>query len=286
MIEKVPSPKALGAERFLRLSNWHSVQSLAAPLLYLVLFVAACYVNHWTTYLAAIVFGYLSFSRAFSVQHNLCHGSFRIPGSRKWLSDAMLVLYSMPWPYPGHAYLTAHKCHHKYRCGDPRDPEGVSGRRWWSALLFGPVWVGRVWLYGLVNAPSLRTGLLTGFEIVVLATLFVLSLYRLMTAEEYAWYDYGIMIYLGEAAFLLWVFPFFSGWVTHWACRPTLRGQAVNLPLWVWAILFGADRMHLMHHIFPTIHSDLLPAMAELPKVKEFLSGQDLEHAHEHGSDA
>lgn len=277
---KTPGLTALGAESLIQLSWWQVACGLARPLVWMCFFLACVYTatqfkNPFIVYLGyagAIVGCYFAYSTGFSTTHNLCHGSFRIPGRHKWLSDMLITFYGFFWLYSGHAYRTSHKFHHEHRCGDPRDPEGVSGKKWWSALLFGPVWVARVWWFGLFNAATVRAGVLTGIEICVLAALLAYTMYRVWTARTFGFVDMSMAFYAGEGLLLLWVFPFFSGWVTHWKCRPTFTGQAVNLRWWIWSLLFRTDSYHLLHHMYPTVHSDRLPELHQLPKVKALLA--------------
>jgi beta-carotene hydroxylase len=150
-----PTLDELGRE-LLHVPRWRLLLSLITPFVLASLYWVLAFSGWWVPAAAFVVV--LSFVTYGSISHDLVH---RALGLQRRLNDLLLTAIELLLLRSGRAYRLAHLNHHA-RYPDPHDdPEGRAAYdTLWVALLRGPLFFPRLWLWAVRHYPRHRARLL------------------------------------------------------------------------------------------------------------------------------
>jgi beta-carotene hydroxylase len=222
----------------------------ALPLLGVAVFVLVAWLGWW--WLAPLIV-FLIFVAVVTVTHDVVHGSLGLsPRQTEW----GLFVFGAVLLESGHAYRLSHLRHHRAFPG-PDDPEGDPARMsFWRAVLHGPIFLPRLWLWAFGQARG-RPG------------------QRLWLLAEAAWAvtvpAVGVLLWPWTPAVLLyavlaivgsWVYPLLTVHLPHHDYGPTPLTQTSSLRGRLIPALFLELTYHLEHHLYPAVPSHHLPELA------------------------
>ncbi len=219
--------------------------ALARPFVGVALFAVAVSLELWW---ATPLLMFLTFVAVVTVTHDVVHGSLGL-GAREteWALFAMgAVLFES-----GHAYRATHLRHHAAFPG-PDDPEGDPARMSLPrAILEGPLFLPRLWLWAWRKCPAERRWLL--LEALWCAA----GALAALTVDSAFVRLYWLGALLGS-----WVYPLLTVHLPHrdYGTSPltqtrTLRGRIIPA-------LFLELTYHLEHHLYPRVPSHNLPELS------------------------
>jgi beta-carotene hydroxylase len=237
----LPPLSELGEDLLALTVPWR-VAALAAPFACTALFFwLASGAWWWLAPLSLVLHTFFSYA---SVSHDLVHGTLRLPPR---LNDVLLALVELTGLRSGHAYRATHLFHHR-AFPDPDDPEGAPARMGLlRALLEGPVYLGRLWLWAWRRSPP-RERAWVAAEGAVIAAYAGVAAYLWLTGRSAAPAAYGALVFLGS-----WLFPFVFVYVQHDATgrSPLFQTKAFRGRL-VPALMLHHS-YHLEHHLYPNV---------------------------------
>src|SRR5262245_54303030 len=200
MVERMPPLQELGAD-LLRVTPWQRWRSVALPFVYFGAYWLFAGQGWWVPAVLAVVA--LSFVTYGSTSHDLVHRSLGLP---RTANEVLLCLLELLALRSGHAYRAAH-LHHHARFPHADDVEATAaGKSWAGALLEGPRFVPRVWLWALRHARRDRAWVVgEGVGCVALVAL-AAALWPLTAAPAV----YAALVVVGS-----WVIPLVTSYVPH-----------------------------------------------------------------------
>lgn len=243
----MPSLQDLGSD-LLVTTRRQRVLALLRPYLGVAAFVVAAWVGWWWL-TPLIVFGV--FVAVVTATHDVVH---RTLGLSDRQTDVWLFLLGLVLLESGHAYRMTHRQHHRL-FPSPEDPEGYPANlSFFGAVLYGPVFLGRLWWWSFARAHGPTRWLL-----VAEASAPFLAL----TAGIALWPAApGILVYAAMAIVGSWVYPLLTVYLPHhdYGDEPltqtrTLRGRIIPA-------VFLELTYHLEHHLYPQVPSHNLPELA------------------------
>ena len=242
----LPSIEVLGRD-LLQTSPSQRWLGIIRPLIGLLAYALAAALGWWV--LTPLVV-FLIFISVVKVTHDVVHGSL---GLHKRYVDWVLLLMGAVLMESGHAYRITHHHHHSY-FPDDCDPEGYPAKiGLMGAILYGPVFLIRLWMWALEQRPNQRVWLIG--EALIPANVIVIGVTH--------WADQpAILVYAGLAIVGSWVYPLLTVYLPHkdYGDNPlnqthTLRGRVIPA-------LFLELTYHLEHHLYPQVPSHNLAKLA------------------------
>lgn len=238
------------APDLLRLPRWRVAGSLLVPAGFVAGYAGAAWLGWWPLAVLAVVG--LMFVTYGSTSHDLVHGSLGLP--RRW-NDALLTLLELLALRSGRAYKLAHRHHHaRYPHAD--DVEGAAAHgRWWQALLAGPLYVPRLWLWAVRTRPADRPRLLAEAALVIVFAAGLL-------AASVVWRAWAPAVYLVLCVAGAWVFPFALAYLPHTPHGDDELHQTRRVRGWVARLVAFEHLYHLEHHLYPAVPHHHWPELA------------------------
>ena len=242
----LPSMNSLGSD-LLQASRGQCWRELARPFLGVAAFALAAYARLWWV-TPFIVF--LIFVAVVTVTHDVAHGALGLgPRATEWALFAMgAVLVES-----GHAYRISHARHHSVFPG-PDDPEGDPARMsFWAAVIHGPVFLHRLWLWAWRRNPGQRRWLAleAGWAVAVVAA-----------GVAFLPVTPAVLLYAGLAIMGSWVYPLLTVHLPHRNYGDTPLTQTHTLRGWLLPKIFLELTYHLEHHLYPQVPSHNLPELS------------------------
>jgi beta-carotene hydroxylase len=244
----MPSLKQLGAD-LLTTTPTQRWTALLRPFLGVAAYLAAAAMGWW--WLTPILV-FLIFVAVVTVTHDVVHNTL---GLSKRQTDWALFLMGVVLFESGHAYRLTHRQHHLNFPADD-DPEGYPAKiGMLGAILYGPVFLWRLWWWAVRRAQTLgeRAWLLIEGAIPIAATALGVALWSTTPA---------ILVYAVMAIVGSWVYPLLTVYFPHkdYGDNPltqthTLRGRLIPA-------LFLELTYHLEHHLYPQVPSHHLAELA------------------------
>ena len=244
-----PPLTTLGVD-LLATSRWQRWMALTRPFAGLSAYVLLAYFEQW--WLAPLVV-FLVFVAVVTVTHDVVHGSLGL--SRRQTDWALFVCGAILLE-SGHAYRTTHCRHHTVFPGDD-DPEGDPARMsFWRAVLFGPLFLPRLWCWAFARHKANRRERLW---------LIVEALWAAMviTAGVVTWrWSAGVLVYAALVIVGSWVYPLLTVHLPHRHYGDTPLTQTHTLRGRLIPALFLELTYHLEHHLYPQVPSHHLPELS------------------------
>ena len=243
----LPTLAELGRD-LLTVPWWRVLASLALPFVLFAGYWAFAWSGWWPPAAGCVVA--LSFVTYASTSHDLVHRSLGLP--RRW-NDALLTAVELLLLRSGRAYRLAHLNHHaRYPHAD--DPEGKAAHgSAVSALLSGPTYFIRLWVWAVRTHPAHRPRLVAEAAAVVGGVAAGVGLAGVTLAP---------LVYVGLAYLGTWVVPFATSFVPHTPAgdSPLTRTRRFRGRL---ARLVAFDHLyHLEHHLYPAVPHHRWPDLA------------------------
>lgn len=249
MIEgRVPSLRELGTD-LERITLRQRIATLAMPFLCVALYSAFAARGFWPA--AVVTLMYLSFVTYASVSHDLVHGTLRLPG---WLNDLLLSLVELLALRSGHAYRLAHLYHHA-RFPQEDDIEGAASRMsFLRALLEGPLFHPRLWLWAMRRGGRERWLIATEGLLCVLLLGVAVALWRVSPMFPV----YAALMIMGS-----WVYPLATSYIVHDPREKDELFQTRAFRGTVASVISFQHLYHLEHHLFPSVPHQNWPRLAK-----------------------
>jgi beta-carotene hydroxylase len=224
------------------------VLGLARPYLGVGLFVAAAWLDWWWL-TPLIVFGI--FVAVVTATHDVVH---RTIGLTDRQTEIWLLLLGLVLLESGHAYRMTHRQHHRL-FPSPEDPEGYpADLSLFGAVLYGPVFLVRLWCWSFVRADRRARGWLVVEASAPIIAVIAGVGYWSTTPYVLA---YAVMAIVGS-----WVYPLLTVYLPHhdYGAEPltqtrTMRGRIIPA-------IFLELTYHLEHHLYPQVPSHRRPELA------------------------
>jgi beta-carotene hydroxylase len=220
----------------------------------------------WGWWPLAVLAVMLLFITIVATAHDLVHRALGLP---RQLNEILLALVGMLVLESGHAYQVTHLQHHR-RFPLDDDPEGDPARMsFWRALLEGPVFLFRLWIWAFRHAPTVRGWLLleagwfVGFTLV--------SIVR--WPETPALLLYTLLVIVGS-----WVYPVATVHLPHKADGDDALSQTYTLRGKIIPRLFLELTYHLEHHLYPAVPSHNYAELAR--RLEPYLEQAGVEPVH------
>lgn len=234
----IPDLKEIAGD-LLQISPIRTLIILLSPLVVLSLYFLFAHLRWWPLALVAMAaFHFFSYA---STCHELVHGNLLLPN---WFNRLALSFLEILALRSGTAYRISHLYHHLY-FPDPYDVEGAPARgNFWQALLAGPLYQIRIWLFAWTHAERERATLLAEAAIVVL--LWMLGIIGLHRFPDLLVYE--ILVTTSS-----WLFPLFLVYFQHNAhgANPLTQTRLFR-SRWI-SILTFHHLYHLEHHLYPQV---------------------------------
>jgi len=221
--------------------------ALARPFLGVALFAAAAWAGWWWA-TPLIMFGI--FVAIVTVTHDTVH---RCLGLGRRGTDWALFALGLVLLESGHAYQLTHLQHHRTFPSED-DPEGYPANlSFLGAVLYGPVFLVRLWWWALRRGQGARGWLLAeaGAPLLVLGT--GIGLWSVAP---------GILVYAVMAIVGSWVYPLLTVYLPHHDYGETPLTQTRTLRGRVVPAMFLELTYHLEHHLYPQVPSHRLAELA------------------------
>ena len=197
--EAIPALGAIGRDLLVttRLQCW---LTYARPLFGVSLYVVATLFDWWPLTPVLVFFIFIA---VVTVTHDVVHGSLGLSPRQ---ADWALFFFGVILLESGHACRITHLQHHRVFPGAD-DPEGDPARlSWWGALLFGPLFLPRLWWWAYRHSHDQRGWLLleAGWAILVPITGLLLLSWTPMVLV------YALLVIIGS-----WVYPLLTVYLPH-----------------------------------------------------------------------
>lgn len=224
--------------------------ALARPFIGMAAYAAAAYLGLW--WLTPLIV-FLIFVAIVTATHDVVHGTLGL--SRRQTEWALFALGTVLLE-SGHAYRTTHRQHHLTFPGDD-DPEGYPAKiGWLGAVLYGPVFLWRLWLWAFqrnLGRTGQRLWLVSELALPVIAA----------TCGVLAWrVTPYVLLYVALAVIGSWVYPLLTVYLPHKDDGDTPLTQTHTLRGRVIPALFLELTYHLEHHLYPQVPSHHLAELA------------------------
>ena len=246
---RLPRLDALGTDLLLttRRQRW---LACARPFVGLAAYAAAVWLGWWW---AAPGIVFLIFVAVVTVTHDVVHGSLGL-GRRQ--TEWGLFVFGAVLLESGHAYRLSHLQHHRAFPG-PDDPEGDPARlSFWRALLYGPVFLPRLWWWAYRQARGQR-----GQRAWLLAEAGWALAVPLAGVLLWRWTP-ALLLYAALVVVGSWSYPLLTVHLPHHGYGATPLTQTGTLRGRVIPALFLELTYHLEHHLYPAVPSHHLPELA------------------------
>lgn len=246
---ELPTLTELG-EDLLTTAPWQRRWALVRPFLLVLCFVAVWQTALW--WLAPLVM-FLLFVAIVTVTHDVDHGTLGLsPRQSEWWLFALgaFLLES------GHAYRATHQQHHRVFPG-PNDPEGDPARmNFWQAMLWGPLFLPRLWLWALHHArgrSDQQRWLVAEAAWALGFVLLAVALWPITTCAA----AYAALAIVGS-----WVYPMLTVHLPHHGYGDTPLTQTGTLRGIIVPQLFLELTYHLEHHLYQAVPSHHLAQLS------------------------
>lgn len=242
-----PSLAELGAD-LLETTPRRRRIALARPFVGIAAYVAAVWAGWWWL-TPLIVFGI--FVAIVTATHDVVHRALGLaPRATNWA----LFLLGLVLLESGHAYRTTHLQHHRLFPHED-DPEGhPANLTALGALLFGPVFLVRLWWWAWRRNPAERGWLAAEATAPLVAIVAGIALWPVTPA---------VLAYVAMAVIGSWVYPLLTVHLPHrhYGDDPltqtrTLRGRIIPA-------IFLELTYHLEHHLYPQVPSHHLARLSQ-----------------------
>ncbi len=234
----LPTLAALGRD-LLAVPRWRVIVSLASPFGLCGGYFAFAFAGWWAPAVGCVVA--LSFVTYGSVSHDLVH---RALGLSRRRNDVFLTAIELLMLRSGRAYRLAHLNHHaRYPHAD--DPEGAAAHgSAVDALLSGPTYFTRLWLWAVREYPAHRARLFAEA-----AAVLILAVGAVVAAEH----TVVPLVYVGLAYCGTWVVPFVTSFVPHTPSGADPLTQTRRFRGVVARVAAFDHLYHLEHHLYPAV---------------------------------
>jgi beta-carotene hydroxylase len=245
----LPTIEALGTDLLLT-TPWQRRTALIRPLIGVAAYAGAAYLGLW--WLTPIII-FLTFVAVVTVTHDVVHGTL---GLNKRQSEHALFAMGIVLLESGHAYRLTHHQHHTTFPGD-NDPEGYPAKMGLiGAVLYGPVFLSRLWLWAFQRSrrmPMQRLWLVVEAAIPPLVFIAGIVLWKTTPA---------VLVYAVQAIVGSWVYPLLTVYLPHKDYGDTPLTQTHTLRGTLIPTLFLELTYHLEHHLYPQVPSHHLAELA------------------------
>jgi fatty acid desaturase len=244
--DTTPSLTELGHD-LLETSRRQRIVALSRPYLGLVLYAVAWWLGLWWL-TPLIVFGI--FVAVVTVTHDVVH---RCVGLSARDSEWALFGLGAVLLESGHAYRITHLQHHRTFPSD-EDPEGYPAHiSFLGAVLYGPVFLVRLWVWAYRRDPRQRAWLIAEALVPPLLIAVGIAVWP-WTAAVLA---YAVMAVVGS-----WVYPLLTVYLPHHDFGDTPLTQTRTLRGRLIPAVFLELTYHLEHHLYPQVPSHRLAELA------------------------
>jgi beta-carotene hydroxylase len=221
--------------------------ALMRPFVGLALCIMAAALGLWAL-TPVIVF--LIFVAVVTVTHDVVHGCL---GLSRRQTDLTLLAMGAVLMESGHAYRATHRQHHTHFPADD-DPEGYPAKIGLiGAILYGPFFLVRLWVWALRRRPDQRGWLMV--EAAIPFGVLVAGVLLLPLTPAVLWY--WVMAQVGS-----WVYPLLTVYLPHKDYGDTPLTQTHTLRGHIIPVLFLELTYHLEHHLYPQVPSHHLAELA------------------------
>ena len=221
--------------------------ALLRPFVGLIAYLIAAALGWWALTLVIV---FLIFVAVVTVTHDVVHGCL---GLKRRQADWALFLMGAVLMESGHAYRITHHQHHSH-FPDGDDPEGYPAKiGLLGAILYGPVFLARLWLWAFECRPDQRGWLLAESALPLAALVGGLLLLPITPALLWYW----VMAVAGS-----WVYPLLTVYLPHKDFGDTPLTQTHTLRGRIIPALFLELTYHLEHHLYPQVPSHHLSELA------------------------
>ncbi len=243
----LPSLERLGRD-LLSTSPRQRVVTLGRPILLIALYALA-YKTGW--YMLTPVFVFAVFVAIVTSAHDVVHGAI---GLERRSTDFWLFVSGAMVLASGHSYRLTHLQHHRTFPG-PDDPEGDPARMTLShAILHGPCFLPRLWLWAYRRASLQDRGWLIAEALWVAGFVAVaIALWPRTRAVAL----YGVLVWIGA-----WSFPLLTVHLPHKDYGETPLTQTHTLRGRIIPSVFLELTYHLEHHLYPQVPSHQLAELS------------------------
>jgi beta-carotene hydroxylase len=221
--------------------------ALARPFAGVALFAVAAWLQWW--WLTPIVM-FAIFVAVVTVTHDVVHRAIGL-GARQ--TDWALFFCGLVLLESGHAYRITHLQHHRTFPSDD-DPEGYPAHTSFiGAVLYGPVFLARLWWWAWKRTPSARRWLLAEAAMPFTA----------LTAGALLWPVFpGLLVYAVLSIVGSWVYPLLTVYLPHHDFGDTPLTQTRTLRGRIIPAIFLELTYHLEHHLHPQVPSHRLAELS------------------------
>jgi len=240
--------------------------ALLRPFIGVGAFMLTAYFDLW---LLTPLIVFLIFVAVVTVTHDVVHGTL---GLTRRQTEWTLFLMGAVLMESGHAYRTTHRQHHTTFPGDD-DPEGYPAKMGMiGAILYGPVFLGRLWLWAFRRnrrRPDQRAWLL--LEATLPFSMVIVGI----SAWERTPY---VLLYIVLAIVGSWVYPLLTVYLPHKDFGDTPFTQTHTLRGRILPAIFLELTYHLEHHLYPQVPSHHLAELAR--RLDPFFEGAGVQVWH------
>lgn len=220
--------------------------ALARPLVGVAAFALAARAGWWVLTPVAL---FAVFVAVVTVAHDVVH---RTLGLGPRASDWALFWLGLVLLESGHAYRSTHHQHHRVFPGDG-DPEGYPAKMGFvGAVLYGPVFLVRLWVWAYRRGRD-RRWLLAEAAAPVLAAAAAAVLWPVTPAPA---------VYVAGAVIGSWVYPLLTVYLPHHDYGDTPLTQTRTLRGRILPRVFLELTYHLEHHLYPQVPSHHLAELS------------------------
>lgn len=248
----LPRLDALGAD-LLTTTAHQRRWALLRPFLGVAAYIAAAGLDLW--WLTPIIV-FFTFVAVVTVTHDVVHGTLGLnPRQTEWALFAMGVVLMES----GHAYRTTHHQHHAVFPGETEDddPEGYPAHiPMWGALLYGPVFLTRLWVWAWQHSRHTDQRLWLLIEGAIPLMTIAIGILILQQTPYLLWYA-------AQAIIGSWVYPLLTVYLPHRDFGDTPLTQTHTLRGHIIPLLFLELTYHLEHHLYPYVPSHHLKRLAQ-----------------------
>ena len=237
--DDLPTLEALGYD-LLTTTTAQRVRSLVRPFAWALAYAVFAGLGWWIPAVLSIAGLFLG---VVATTHDLVHRTLGLP---RWLSEVAMALVGMLVLESAHAYRATHLQHHR-TFPDDDDPEGDPAHgSWWRALLAGPTFLYRLWVWAWRRVPEERGWLLleAGWFLGVVAL--AVALWPAVPALGV----YVALVIVGS-----WTYPLTTVYLPHDATAADALRQTKTLRGRCAPRLLLELSYHLEHHLYPAVPS-------------------------------
>ncbi|MEO8608256.1 MAG: fatty acid desaturase [Chloroflexota bacterium] len=224
--------------------------ALVRPFVGVGFFILAAHFGLWVL---TPILVFLIFVAVVTVTHDVVHGTL---GLTKRQTEWALFLMGAVLMESGHAYRTTHRQHHTTFPGDD-DPEGYPAKmNMMGALLYGPIFLARLWLWSLRRnrgRVNQRAWLLVEGVLPIIVVILGILVWN---QTPY------LLIYAALAIIGSWVYPLLTVYFPHKDFGDTPLTQTHTLRGHIIPAIFLELTYHLEHHLYPQVPSHHLAELA------------------------